>query len=123
MLRRQAATGKAGTELLDHLDEVTEYFFRATLQSPRGDNVKDHRTTQAFLSGKYHWTILERQEEGGKPYGCGDNFLSWAVQANLQRYLEEDERRSEEIRELLDNSGRGRAGELSKEPSMVFQAY
>ena len=75
--RAEVATGTADTELLDHLEKVTENSFRIALQSPRGEEVaKTLWQTQAFVSGRHHWTILEPQEAGKKPYGWGDNFLS-----------------------------------------------
>lgn len=84
----ELATGKPDVEVLDHLDFAAN---RALQDVARSLQTKDYRAPlelkYGFLHYGYHWSIMERQAHEGRIYSWRDDFLSWAVQANLSLYL------------------------------------
>ncbi|KAL9622657.1 MAG: hypothetical protein Q9160_002967 [Pyrenula sp. 1 TL-2023] len=84
----EVATGRADTELLDHLDKVTEECLRTALQFTNGQLMVEEWQAQAFQSGRHHWYILYPHFRNPKLLEWGSNFLSYAIEANLCRYLE-----------------------------------
>jgi predicted small integral membrane protein len=86
----ELSTGTAQTDLLDNLDRTMSNVFLEQWPSDCQDTQNystNHWTKDRFLGHSWHWVVLEPQEQGGKQYAPGDNFLSYAVHASLTLYL------------------------------------
>jgi hypothetical protein len=93
--KAEKTTGAAQSSLLDNVDATMSQLVKAQWsdEDTRGryDNFNFGGPVfkkADFLAAGYHWVSLEPQEQGGKTYSTNDDFLTYAVWGNLERYLE-----------------------------------
>ena len=91
--RAELITGVAQSSLLDDLDATMLQLVKEQWPEYEDENKEETNITfvwssrEDFLSQGYHWVSLEPQEQGGKIYSTNDDFLTYAMWGNLERYL------------------------------------